>query len=145
MDSNLRTSLEKILRRAGVKQWPKLWKNLRASGATDFAQSLPSHVAATICCHTEQIAQEHNWTVTDNDLDIAMEKLSTKVSTKVSTNAVSEGLPSSLNVSLAIGAETKKAHEIQGFDAICRLMSSLGELMRVDDRSEEHTSELQSL
>jgi len=46
VDSNLRTTLEKIIARAGVKQWPKLWQNLRASGATDFARSLPSHVAA---------------------------------------------------------------------------------------------------
>ncbi len=39
--SNLRTTLEKIITRAGVKQWPKLWQNLRASGCTDFARSLP--------------------------------------------------------------------------------------------------------
>ena len=133
MDSNLRTSLEKILRRAGVKQWPKLWQNLRASGATDFAQSLPSHVAAAICGHTEQIAQEHYWTVTDNDLDTAIEKLSPKLAQKLAQSNVSEGLLSSLSVSEATGVETKKAPIIQGFDAICRLMSSLGDSALVDD------------
>ncbi len=143
-DSNLRTSLEKILRRAGVKQWPKLWQNLRASGATDFAQSLPSHVAAAICGHTEQIAQEHYWTVTDNDLDTAIEKLSPKLAQKLAQKVahedVSEGLQSSVNVSEASGVDTKKALIIQGFDAICRLMSSLGEMTGMDDIGLEPTT-----
>jgi len=68
-DSKLRTSLEKLITKAVVKQWPKLWQNLRASGCTDFARNLPSHVAAAICVHTEQIAKEHYWQVSDADLD----------------------------------------------------------------------------
>ncbi len=75
-DTNLRTQLEKIINRAGVKQWPKLWQNLRASGCTDFARTLPSHIAAAICGHTEQIAQEHYWQVTDSDMSNAMLKMS---------------------------------------------------------------------
>jgi integrase len=71
-DSNLRTQLQKILRRAGVKQWPKLWQNLRASGCTDLAKNLPVHVATAIAGHSIQIAQEHYWTVTDVDFDKAI-------------------------------------------------------------------------
>jgi len=87
--TNLRTQLEKIIARAGVKQWPKLWQNLRASGATDFARSLPSHVAAAICGHTEQIAQEHYWQVTDSDMAEALQKLTPKpeVTKSLETNA----------------------------------------------------------
>ena len=140
MDSNLRTTLEKILRRASVKQWPKLWQNLRASGATDFAQALPSHVAAAICGHTEQIAKEHYWTVSDNDLDIAIEKLSPKLAQKLAQSNVSKSLDSSFNVSEVVGAGTKKAQEIQGFDAICRLLASLGETLTVDDIGLEPTT-----
>lgn len=68
-ETNLRTTLEKIIKKAKVLQWPKLWQNLRASGSTDFARSLPGHVAAAICGHTEQIAKEHYWQVTESDLD----------------------------------------------------------------------------
>jgi len=68
-DSNLRTTLEKIIRRAGVKQWPKLWQNLRASGASDMAMEYPSHVATAICGHTEEVAREHYWTVSESDFD----------------------------------------------------------------------------
>ena len=81
-DTNLRTQLEKIIARAGVKQWPKLWQNLRASGATDFARSLPSHVAAAICGHTEQIAKEHYWQVSDSDMEDALKKLTPKPEVK---------------------------------------------------------------
>ncbi len=71
-NSNLRTTLERIIARAGVTQWPKLWQNLRASGATDLARSLPSHVAAAICGHSVEVAQEHYWTVASTDLDAAI-------------------------------------------------------------------------
>lgn len=72
--TNLRTTLEKILVKAGVEQWPKLWQNLRASGCTDFARQLPAHIAAAICGHTEQIAKEHYWQVGDTDLDGVIEQ-----------------------------------------------------------------------
>ncbi len=129
-DTNLRTTLEKVIRRAGVKQWPKLWQNLRASGSTDFARSLPSHVAAAICGHTEQIAQEHYWTVGEDDLDLAIETLSPGISEKLAQKLaqfpISDGLKASLPVSTARDAQTTKAPEIQGFDAICQLMASFG-------------------
>lgn len=61
-----------------MKQWPKLWQNLRASGATDFARSLPSYIAAAICGHTKEIAEEHYWQVTDTDMDKAMLKMTSE-------------------------------------------------------------------
>jgi integrase len=83
--TNLRTTLEKILVKAGVEQWPKLWQNLRASGCTDFARKLPAHIAAAICGHTEQIAKEHYWQVGDVDLDGFLEQSTQELSME-STN-----------------------------------------------------------
>jgi len=135
---NLRTTLKKIIAQAGVKQWPKLWQNLRASGATDFARSLPSHVAAEICGHTEQIAKEHYWTVSDSDLDQAIadlspgiaEKLSLKDGEKLAQKLAhgfgSKGLKSSLDDSTANHPKMKKAREIPGFVSICRLLAEDG-------------------
>jgi integrase len=103
-DSNLRTTLLKIIQRAGLKPWPKIWQNLRSSAATDFARSVPSHVAASICGHTEEIAKEHYWTVGDRDLDNVIEKLtpelSAKLAPKLALNDVSNGLDRSTTVSL---------------------------------------------
>lgn len=126
-DSNLRQGLLRILKRAGLKPWPKLWQNLRASGATDFARSLPSHVAAEICGHTEQIAQEHYWQVSDSDLDLAISKLSPgieqKLATKLATEGDSKGLEVSLVDSEASREICRKSLKTKTFIAFCRSLS----------------------
>jgi integrase len=56
---NLRTRFERIVRRAGLQPWPRLFHNLRASCSTDFAQSLPNHEAARFLGHSPLIAAAH--------------------------------------------------------------------------------------
>jgi integrase len=147
-DSNLRTTLEKIIQRAGVKAWPKLWQNLRSSAATDFARSVPSHIAASICGHTEEIAKEHYWTVEDSDLDNVIEKLtpdlSQKLAIKLAIDDGSCGPESSLGVSTSKDDETKKAQEIPGFVALCQLLSSGGFTLRMGDIGLEPTTSTMS-
>jgi hypothetical protein len=122
--TNLRTYLERIIRSAGVKQWSKFWHNLRASGATDFARTLPSHVAAEICGHTEEIAKEHCWQVSENDLDLAIKKHGSLASVSIDTGKecpiVSEGDSEQEASDLSqVSIETQ-------FIAICRLLSKVG-------------------
>ena len=62
---NLRTQFERILNRAGVSPWPKLFHNLRASRATELCDEFPAHVVAKWLGHSENIAREHYLTVTD--------------------------------------------------------------------------------
>ena len=45
---NLGTHFRRIVKRAGVEPWPKLFQNLRATRATELADRFPSHVAASI-------------------------------------------------------------------------------------------------
>lgn len=71
-DTNLRTRFESIIRRAEVRQWPKLWQNLRSSGATDMAKNFPAHIATQFCGHTSEVALEHYWTVMDSDFNEAL-------------------------------------------------------------------------
>jgi integrase len=66
-NANLRTQLSRILRRAGVKRWPKVFHNLRASRATELAGEYPGHVAAAWLGHSREIAASHYWQVTDAD------------------------------------------------------------------------------
>ena len=56
---NLRTQLCKIIRRAGLKPWPKLFQNLRATRATELADQFPTHVAADWLGHSTTIADKH--------------------------------------------------------------------------------------
>jgi hypothetical protein len=140
-DSNLRTTLEKIIRKAGVRQWPKLWHNLRASGATDFARTLPSHVAAEICGHTEEIAKEHYWQVGQSDLDLAIAKLgSPKLAQKLAHDDGLNGPETSLVDSEAFEIETKKPQVSLGFDVICQLLSDAGFSLRMGEEGSEQSA-----
>ena len=64
---NLRTGLLRILRRAGVKAWPRLYQNLRASRETELAENFPIHVVAawlgnspkTALAHYTQVTEDH--------------------------------------------------------------------------------------
>jgi len=67
VNANLRTQLTKIIKRAGLQPWPKLFQNLRASRATELAQEYPAHVAAAWLGHSTLVAQKHYWQVTDAD------------------------------------------------------------------------------
>lgn len=120
----LRTYRERIIRSVGVKQWPKLWHNLRASGATDFARTLPSHVAAEICGHTEEIAKEHYWQVSDSDLDLAIKKLGNLPS--VSIDSGKECPTVSQADSGQEGSDLSQVSIETQFIAICRLLSEVG-------------------
>ena len=62
---NLRTWLERIISRAGLVPWPRLWQNMRASRATELADEYPGHVAAAWLGHCERIADAHYRQVTD--------------------------------------------------------------------------------
>jgi integrase len=80
---NLRTRLEKIIKRAGLEPWPKLWQNLRASRATELVAEHPAHVAAAWLGHSTLVAQKHYWMVTEKDFERA-----TKPSPKSGTTSV---------------------------------------------------------
>ena len=57
--ANLRTTLEKIIIRAGYKPWPRLLQNLRASCATDWVEKYPAHVVAKWLGHSPNVAAAH--------------------------------------------------------------------------------------
>lgn len=70
-NANLRTQFERIIARAGLKPWPKLFQNLRATRATELAAKYPSHVAADWMGHSAMVAQKHYWRTTDADFEKA--------------------------------------------------------------------------
>ena len=68
---NLRTKLSRIIRRAGLKPWPKLFQNLRASKSTELVQRFPQHVAASWLGHSVKVALQHYWQVRESDFESA--------------------------------------------------------------------------
>ena len=64
-NTNLRTRLQKIIRRAGLKPWPKLWQNLRSTQETELAESWPIHVVCQWIGNSQAVAAKHYLQVTD--------------------------------------------------------------------------------
>jgi integrase len=64
-NSNLRTQLLRILRRAGVQPWPKLFHNMRATRQTELTAQFPLHVVCDWLGNSAPIADKHYLQVTD--------------------------------------------------------------------------------
>ena len=62
---NLRTTFGKIVRRAGLTPWPRLFHNLRSSRQTELAERIPSHVVCDWLGNSEDIARKHYYQTTD--------------------------------------------------------------------------------
>ena len=56
----------RIIRRAGLKPWPKLFHNLRASRETELAADFPIHVVCAWIGNSALIAAKHYLQVTDD-------------------------------------------------------------------------------
>ena len=68
---NLRTQFERIIAKASVKPWPRLFHNLRASCATDWVERFPAHVVAGWLGHSPMIAAQHYLQTRDAHFDLA--------------------------------------------------------------------------
>ncbi len=68
---NLRTHLLRLIDRAGLTPWPKLWHNMRASAQTDLADKLPGHVVSQFLGNSEAVAARHYLQVTDEHFTLA--------------------------------------------------------------------------
>jgi integrase len=70
-NSNLRTQLERIIKRAGVAPWPRLFHNLRSSRQTELAEQYPLHIVCAWLGNTQAIAVGHYLQVRDADFEQA--------------------------------------------------------------------------
>lgn len=70
---NLRTQLAKIVSRAGLEPWPKLFHNLRSTRETELAETYPLHVVCAWIGNSQLIAAKHYLQVTDDHFAHAAE------------------------------------------------------------------------
>lgn len=64
--TNLRTQFRRILVRAGVKPWPKLFHNLRATRETELIERFPIHVVCKWMGNSQPVAMKHYLQVTED-------------------------------------------------------------------------------
>jgi len=63
----------KIIKRAGLMPWPRLFHNLRATRQTELAARFPVHVVGEPLANSKLIAQEHYLRVTESNFAKAQE------------------------------------------------------------------------
>ena len=64
---NWRTQMERIIIRAGLNPWDRLFQNMRSSRETELAQQFPLHVVTAWIGNSTLIAARHYLQVTDDD------------------------------------------------------------------------------
>ena len=70
-NSNLRTQLNRIIRRAGLEPWPKLFQNLRSTRETELAEQFPIHVVCDWIGNSKSVALKNYLQVTDGHFEKA--------------------------------------------------------------------------
>jgi len=91
---NLRTRLLKTIKRAGLKSWPRLFQNLRASCETELAQSHPLHVVCEWIGNSAKVAADHYLQVTDADFERAAKSGALALQNQVQHPAAASRTPS---------------------------------------------------
>src|SRR5262249_23451502 len=83
---NLRTQFFRILRRAGVQPWERLFHNLRASRQTELADQFPLHVVTDWIGNSPDIADRHYLKTTDQHFEKAIRGLSADATLSATQN-----------------------------------------------------------
>ena len=73
-NTNLRTQLMRIIERAGLEPWPKLFQNLRSTRETELAEQFPIHVACSWIGNSKAVAAKHYLQTTDEHFKKATQK-----------------------------------------------------------------------
>ncbi len=68
---NLRTSFGKLIKRAGLEPWPRLFHNLRSSRETELLEEFPVHVVALWMGHDAKVSLKHYAQTTDEHFERA--------------------------------------------------------------------------
>lgn len=72
-ESNLRSQMTRIIRRAGIEPWPKIFQNLRSTRETELAEHFPMHVVCQWIGNSESVAKRHYLQVTSDHFDRAVQ------------------------------------------------------------------------
>ncbi len=75
----------RILKRAGVKPWERLFHNLRASRQTELADQFPLHVVTDWIGNSPDIADRHYLKTTDHHFEKAIRGLSADATVDATT------------------------------------------------------------
>ena len=114
-NANLRTQFNRILRRAGVTPWPRLFQNLRASRETELTNQFPIHVVTEWLGNTPSIASKHYLQVTDDHFLLAVESGGGATGGAQEPEVVQQSVPSASDSNCQQLPESKKVSGVTTF------------------------------
>jgi len=125
---NLRTQFQRIIGRAGLKPWPRLFHNLRASRQTELTATHPEHVVCGWIGNSEKVARDHYLHTTDADFDLAVSAAQNAAHTtaeqdgidRKSVTAENEKTPVFPGLSVAVANCVDKTMTPTGFEPVSR-------------------------
>ena len=69
--TKIRTHIERIINKAGLKRWPKLFQNLRSTRETELAERWPEHVVCAWIGNSKAVTRENYLQVTEEHFERA--------------------------------------------------------------------------
>ena len=123
-NANLRTQLLRIIHRAGLTPWPKLFHNLRATRETELAQTFPVHVVCKWIGNSQAVAAKHYLQVTDEHFSDATKN--TVEVPKAAQNPAQQAHANARSVSHEQPTAHTKTPEMPGIAASCNIVHNAG-------------------
>ncbi len=122
VNANLRTTFGKVIRRAGVEPWPRLWHSLRASCESDLAQTFPLATVTKWLGNTPSVALRHYVDPTETAFE--------KAADWVPESGAKSGAQAAQNAAQQVHAGSRRessdegvnAHGAAGYAAPCALL-----------------------
>jgi integrase len=116
---NLRTQLLRVMRRAGVTQWPRLFHNLRASRETELADQFPLHVVTEWIGNTPDIATRHYLKTTEEHFRRAVEGRSANQEEKAAQNPAQQAAESARTTQQTQNGPPSKGEPLLNLATLC--------------------------
>jgi hypothetical protein len=113
--------LSRIIRKAGLKPWPKLFQNLRSTRETELADQFPQHVVCAWIGNSQVVAAKHYLQVTDDHFAAGAADSAPK---KAVRNPVQQPPATDENDLKATHDENEKTPDLQGFAGDCKNLQS---------------------
>ena len=124
MSVNLRTTFGKIIKRAGLQLWPRMFHNMRASRETELVETYPVQVVTSWLGNTPSVALRHYLMTTEKHFEAAVrgdEQTAKSAEEKAAQNPAQSVHAGSRFDSHANRQAHKKTPDLPGFAGSCVL------------------------
>lgn len=74
VEKNLGTPFRRIIHRAGLTPWPKVFQNLRSSRETELLCEHPLHVVVAWVGNSQPVAMNHSLQARDEDFELGADE-----------------------------------------------------------------------